>query len=94
MTQVRETRLPRLLLALLGVHAFQYGLWLGSWWLLGWMALTGRFDLGWLVAWQLLLLTLIPFRLLTTSLAGRLAIQAGALLKPASPRRRPQARAG
>jgi len=80
-TQVRETRLPRLLLALLGVHAFQYGLWLGSWWLLGWMALTGRFDLGWLVAWQLLLLTLIPFRLLTTSLAGRLAIQAGALLK-------------
>jgi ATP-binding cassette subfamily B protein len=80
-TQVREARLPRLLGGLLAAHAGQYGLWLLSWWLLGWMALTGRFDLGWLLAWQLLLLTLVPLRLLTTWLGGRLAIGAGSLLK-------------
>jgi ATP-binding cassette subfamily B protein len=38
-------------------------------------------DRGWLLAWLLLLLTLIPCRLLATSAGGRLAIQAGALLK-------------
>jgi ATP-binding cassette subfamily B protein len=80
-TQVREVRLPRLLVGLLAAHAGQYGLWLLSWWLLGWMALTGRFDLGWLLAWQLLLLTLVPLRLLSTALGGRLAIGAGSLLK-------------
>ncbi|HEX8201147.1 MAG TPA: ABC transporter ATP-binding protein [Isosphaeraceae bacterium] len=77
----REAGLPRLLAGLLAAHAGQYGLWLLSWWVLGWMALTGHFDTGWLVAWQLLLLTLVPLRLLTTWLGGRLAIGAGGLLK-------------
>src|SRR5262249_6540841 len=48
---------------------------------LGWMTLRGRLEPGWLLAWLLVLATLIPFRLLTTSAGGRLAIQAGALLK-------------
>lgn len=79
--QLREVRLPRRLAGLFAAHAGQHGLWLLSWWLLGWMALTGRFDVGWLLAWQLLLLTLIPLRLLTTALGGRLAIAAGGLVK-------------
>jgi ATP-binding cassette subfamily B protein len=76
-----QDRLPARLLGFLGIHAAGYALWLLSWWLLGRMALTGRFDPGWLLAWALLLLSLIPFRLLTTALGGRLALGAGALLR-------------
>src|SRR5262249_25577648 len=60
--QAREARLLRLLLTLLGAHALAYGLWLLSWGLLGWGALQGRLDPGWLLAWLLLLLTALPFR--------------------------------
>jgi len=59
----------------------QYGLWIGSWWVLGRMALSGRLDFGWLVAWQLVLLTIIPFQLLSTHAGGVFAIRVGAILK-------------
>jgi ATP-binding cassette subfamily B protein len=81
MAQVRQAHLPGLFLSLLGAHACEYVLWILSWWLLGWMTLNGRVDRGWLLAWLLLLLSLIPCRLLATSAGGRLAIQAGAILK-------------
>ena len=71
---------PRLL-ALVGVHTVQYLLWLLAWWVIGQGALQGRFDTGWLLAWALLLLTLVPCRLLATWSQGRLAIGAGGLLK-------------
>jgi ATP-binding cassette subfamily B protein len=80
-TQAREARLPRLLALLLVAHLAGYGLLVASWWLLGAIALGGRLDRGWLAAWLLLLLTLIPFRLLVTTAGGRLSIRAGALLK-------------
>jgi hypothetical protein len=50
------------------VHAVQYGLWILSWWLLGRGALAGRLDRGWLLAWILLLLTLVPLRILLLGL--------------------------
>ncbi|HLJ97820.1 MAG TPA: ABC transporter ATP-binding protein [Gemmataceae bacterium] len=81
MVQIRQARFLGLLLRLVTAHACEYGLWILSWWLLGWMTLQGRVDQGWLLGWLLLLLTLIPCRLLATSAGGRLAIQAGALLK-------------
>src|SRR5262249_13534720 len=80
-TQARETRLPRLLLTLLGAHACAYGLWVLSWWLLGAQALRGRLEPGWLAAWLLLLATLIPLRLLSTAAGGLLSIHGGAVLK-------------
>jgi ATP-binding cassette subfamily B protein len=79
--QAREARLPRLLALLLLAHTAAYALWLISWWLLGGMALRGRLDQGWLLAWLLLLLTPIPFHLLSTWAAGQFSIHAGALLK-------------
>jgi ATP-binding cassette subfamily B protein len=81
MVHARESRLPHLLAVLLSAHAAAYVLWLLSWWLLGSMALRGQLDKGWLLAWMLLLLTPVPFRLLSTSAGGIFAIQAGALLK-------------
>jgi ATP-binding cassette subfamily B protein len=69
--------IPRLVVA----HTIQYLLWLASWGVLGALTFTGHMDRGWLEAWALLLLTLIPFRLLTTWTQGTFAIGLGALLK-------------
>ena len=79
--QVRQAGLLRRLLALVGAHAVQYLLGLLAWWMIGWGALQGRLDHGWLLAWALLLVTLVPFRLLVTWSQGLLAIGAGGLLK-------------
>lgn len=62
-------------------HTIQYLLWLASWAILGTLSFEGRMDRGWLLAWALLLLTLVPFRVLTTWLQGLLAIGIGASLK-------------
>ncbi|MBX7220819.1 MAG: ABC transporter ATP-binding protein/permease [Blastocatellia bacterium] len=66
---------------LLVLYAVQYGLFIWSWAVLGRGALAGRIEIGWLVAWALLLLTLIPFRLWLGRTQGRFAIQAGAIMK-------------
>lgn len=79
--QARSARLTFSLAALLIVHAVEYGLWLLSWWLLGWMALQGKLDSGWLGAWALLLLAIVPCRVLVTALAGRIALSSGVILK-------------
>ena len=79
--QVRQARLSRHLLVLIGAHTVQYFLVLLSWWLMGRGALEGRLDQGWLLAWALILLTTVPFRLLTIWSQGVLAIGAGGLLK-------------
>ncbi len=73
--------LPSRVAALACAHACAYLLWIASWWIVGRAALLGRLDHGWLAAWALLLVTLIPFELLVTWLQGRIAIDGGALLK-------------
>jgi ATP-binding cassette subfamily B protein len=80
-TQAREARSPHLLGAVLGAHALEYGLLILSWWLLGWGSLQGRLDYGWMAAWTLLVLTMIPIRLLTLAAGGELAIRAGLLVR-------------
>jgi len=80
-TQVRHARLPRRLQVFLGAFAVQYILWIVSWGLMGRGALQDRLEPGWLLAWALLLLTLVPLRLLVTWTEGQLAIAAGSLLK-------------
>jgi ATP-binding cassette, subfamily B, bacterial len=66
---------------LFAAHTAQYLLWIASWIILGRLSLAGRMDRGWLLAWAMLLITLVPFRLLTTWKQGLLAIGAGAFLK-------------
>lgn len=78
---VGVARLPMLLIALVGVHAVQYLLWLLAWWTVGRGILQGQLDPGWFLAWGLLLLTLIPLRLLSTWLQGVLTMKGGELLK-------------
>jgi ATP-binding cassette, subfamily B, bacterial len=81
LTQARVSGLPRRLALLVALQVLGSALWIGSWWLLGWMSATGRPDLGWLLAWLLLLVSSVPCRLAATALGGALAIQAGAILK-------------
>ncbi len=66
---------------LVAAHTTQYLLWLASWAIMGRLSFQGRMDRGWLLAWALLLMTLIPFRVLTTWAQGLTAIGVGGLLK-------------
>jgi len=52
-----------------------------SWWLIGRAALSGHLDHGWLLAWALILLTLVPFHVFGTWLQGFIAINGGLLFK-------------
>jgi ATP-binding cassette subfamily B protein len=64
--QLCRANLHRRALLLVLAFAVEYVLWILSWWLIGLAALDGRLDRGWLLAWALLLLTIVPFRLLGT----------------------------
>ncbi len=78
---VRHAGLPRLLAAFATAYFVEYGLFIASWWLLGRGALRGQLDAGWLAAWALLFMTMLPFRMVATWYEGRVAVAAGALLK-------------
>ncbi len=80
-TQVWSNRLARRVATLTFGHAAEYGLGLASWAMIGRGALSGRLEAGWLVAWALLVLTLVPVRAALTRAEGRLALDLGALLK-------------
>ncbi len=68
-------------LGMLGAHTVQYGLWLASWALLGGLSLAGRLERGWIWAWVLLLVTLVPCQIVTTWMQGLFAIGLGGFLK-------------
>ncbi len=79
--QIFHAGVPQRMLGLIGAHTIQYLFFLLSWWIVGKAALEGHMERGWLLAWALLLLTLVPFRLLTIWLQGLVAIEVGAILK-------------
>lgn len=78
---LRQTQAISNAAKLLTAHTVQYLLWLASWVILGSLSFSGHLDRGWTVAWALVLMTLVPFRLATTWLQGALAIGVGGLLK-------------
>jgi len=79
--QARAAGLPRQILGFCTGHLLAGLFGLGSWWVLGYGALNGRLDPGWLLAWALLLVTLIPFQLLALWYQGLFSVAAGGLLK-------------
>jgi ATP-binding cassette subfamily B protein len=80
-TTLRRAGTLSRLLALATAHWLGFALWIVSWWIIGHGALEGRLDGAWLLAWGLLLLTMIPFEMLTAWVSGVLAIGIGGLLK-------------
>ena len=79
--QLRQAHLPRRFSTLMILQFIQYLFLLCSWWVVGRGALQGRFDRGLLLAWMLLLFTMIPFRLMITWLQGIISVSVGGLLK-------------
>ncbi|MGC2322964.1 MAG: hypothetical protein WA463_10070, partial [Terriglobales bacterium] len=79
--QLKLARIPRRLGMLAGAHLIQYVFWLAAWFIVGVGALEGRLDRGLLLAWALLLLTLVPIRGFITWLQGLVSITAGGILK-------------
>ena len=80
-SQAKRLHLPRRLGALVVSFAAEYFLLIISWWLIGRAVLSGHLDHGWLFAWALILLTLVPFRVLSTWLQGGLAVNGGAIFR-------------
>ena len=79
--QLRQARLPRKLAVMMGLFALVYGLEMLGWSVIGDAALNGRLDLGWLAAWVLLMISIIPMRLLGGWFDAALAIDLSQLLK-------------
>lgn len=79
--QLTQARLPRRVWGMLGLFAAAYLLEILGWGLMGDAALNGRLDMGWLGAWVLLLVTLVPLRLLAEWLDATFALDAGRVLK-------------
>lgn len=78
---LRQAAALRNAAGLLAAHIGQYLLWLASWAILGRLSLEGRMDRGWLLAWALLLITMVPVRLLGAWKQGLLAIGVGGFFK-------------
>jgi ATP-binding cassette, subfamily B, bacterial len=76
-----ERRLGIRLLQLLAAYVAFNVVFLLSWWLLGRVALGGQTELGWVIGWTLLVLTLGPLTGASTWLEGALALDFGAWLK-------------
>ena len=79
--QLRQAGVHRRLALLSLAHLAEYALWIASWWMIARLAFAGRHDPSWLVAWALVILTVIPFRMLSMLGAGRVALDVGSLLK-------------
>jgi ATP-binding cassette subfamily B protein len=58
-----------------------FALMVGSWWLLGAAAMQGHLERGWLLAWAMLLVTFVVCRAIGVWATGRLAVQAGGLVR-------------
>jgi ATP-binding cassette subfamily B protein len=67
--------------AMTGIFAVSYVAEIAGWALIGSAALGGTFDLGWFMAWLLLMATMIPLQTIGGWWSATLALDAGRLLK-------------
>lgn len=79
--QWSEHRLTQRLLGLAAVLVAGYALELQGWRLIGSAAVDGRLDMGWLTAWVMLLLSLVPLSLLGSWVRSSFSLDVGRLLK-------------
>lgn len=79
--QLANARIPGRVCLMLAVFVSLYLLEIVGWTLIGRGALEGRFDPGWLVAWSLLLVGIVPIKVWGGWLQGIFAMDLGILLK-------------
>ncbi len=78
---IKAARLPQWVIATVFAQVAASSLFVLSWWLLGDMMLSGRLELSWLVAWAIVLATMIPFQMFSSLAEGFISIAAGPLIK-------------
>lgn len=79
--QLRQAGVFSRLGVVLGLFVLLYGSEVWGWSLIGGGTLSGRLDWGWLIAWLLLLLTMMPWRLLSGWNEAMFALDIGRLIK-------------
>ena len=79
--QLAQEGLRRRIAPIVAVFGLLYGLEVLSWSLIGESTLHGRVDRGWLAAWILLVLSLVPLQMLGNWLDACFALDAGRILK-------------
>ncbi len=79
--QLGRARVGRSLAITALAHLGHVVLLLGSWWLIARGILAGRSEVGWLIAWALLLLSIVPLRVIQSWHSGLAALRVGAVLK-------------
>ncbi len=79
--QLGQAGVLRQLVFFFSTHTIFYLLFLLSWWLIGRSVFQGRIETGWLWAWVLTLLTLVPLRVFAIWLQGVVAITIGGLVQ-------------
>ncbi|MEJ8834903.1 ABC transporter ATP-binding protein [Ramlibacter sp. AN1133] len=79
--QLAQEGLRERIVPIVAVFAALYGLEVLSWSLIGQGTLHGRIDSGWLAAWTLLVVSLVPLQWLGGWLDARFALDAGRIMK-------------
>ncbi len=79
--QCASVGMVRSLVLLVASHIGEYLLWIASWTLVARLVFAGRLDTGWLAAWALTLAVAAAVHVNSRFLAGRIALELGALLK-------------
>jgi ATP-binding cassette subfamily B protein len=79
--QLTDSKLPQTLGLLVGSYGAQLTLTILAWWLIGRDALSGEFSWNLLGAWVLVLLTTIPFQMLTALAQRQVALRVGEIFK-------------
>lgn len=80
-SQLRDIGLVRRLALMIGVSSLLYALEIVGWTVIGRAALDGRLDLGWLTAWVLLVISVIPLQVLSAWVHSTLALDVSRLIK-------------
>jgi ATP-binding cassette subfamily B protein len=80
-TQLRRDGATRSLAISIAAHVAHYFLLLASWWVIGRGILQGHSEMGWLIAWALLLLSIVPLRAMQSWHTGLTALRVGAVIK-------------
>ena len=79
--QVRHARVPARLRRMVALLAALAAMEIAGWATIGAAALDGHLDFGWLVAWVLMLASLVPLKLLARAIDAGVSLELAALMK-------------
>jgi ABC-type multidrug transport system fused ATPase/permease subunit len=79
--QFRHAGVYRPVAIMMGMYFIQQLLSVASWFVIGRGIFQGHFDMGWLLAWAILLLSTIPVQIIVSDAQSELSMGAGALFK-------------